>query len=55
MPAFLGAAGHAEGLMHVVTRHDPLEKKRFRCGQNGSKKAGKTFTLRVVNLLRSRC
>ena len=27
MPAFLGAAGHAEGLMHVVTRHDPLEKK----------------------------
>jgi hypothetical protein len=30
MPAFLGAAGHAEGLMHVVTRHDPLEKKRLR-------------------------
>ena len=29
MPAFLGAAGHAEGLMHVVTRHDPLEKKAF--------------------------
>jgi len=25
MPAFLGAAGHAEGLMYVVTRHDPLE------------------------------
>jgi hypothetical protein len=30
MPAFLGAAGHAEGLMHVVTRHDPLEKKSLR-------------------------
>jgi hypothetical protein len=25
MSAFLGAAGHAEGLMHVVERHDPLE------------------------------
>jgi len=45
MPAFLGAAGHAEGLMHVVTRHDPLEKKafsvvfaKFRYWQNGAKK-----------------
>ena len=45
MPAFLGTAGHAEGLMHVVTRHDPLEKKafsvvfaKFRYGQNGAKK-----------------
>jgi hypothetical protein len=25
MSAYLGAAGHAKDLMHVVTRHDPLE------------------------------
>ena len=39
MPAILGAAGHAEGLMHVVERHDPLEKLSvfggFRIWQNG--------------------
>ena len=29
MPEFLGAAGHAEGLMRAVERHDPLEKWAF--------------------------
>jgi hypothetical protein len=29
---FLGAAGHAEGLVHVVTRHDPTENGAFSVG-----------------------